>query len=68
MLLARIPQPDYRVLAARSGEQALILAAGEPPDPVLLDITMPEMDGYTVLTRLREPSFRTAHTTGRTGR
>jgi putative two-component system response regulator len=43
------------VRAARSGEQALRAAASEPrPDLVLLDVMMPEMDGYAVLARLRQ--------------
>jgi putative two-component system response regulator len=55
MVLSRILQPSYRVLAARSGEQALGLATAIPkPDLILLDISMPEMDGYAVLGRLRD--------------
>lgn len=54
-VLTKMLQAHYRVRAARSGEQALRAAVAEPmPDLVLLDIMMPEMDGYTVLTRLRE--------------
>lgn len=39
---------------ATSGEQALALAAKEPPDVVLLDVVMPGLDGFTVCERLRE--------------
>jgi diguanylate cyclase (GGDEF)-like protein len=42
----------YQTLAARDGLEALELAA-QRPDLVLLDVMMPEMDGYGVLTRLR---------------
>ncbi|MEO8410698.1 MAG: HD domain-containing phosphohydrolase, partial [Propionivibrio sp.] len=53
-VLSHVLQPHYRVRAARSGEQALKAAETEPrPDLVLLDVMMPEMDGYTVLARLR---------------
>ncbi len=53
-VLSAVLQPNYRVRAARSGEQALRVAVSEPkPDLVLLDIMMPDMDGYTVLARLR---------------
>ncbi len=45
----------YRVKAASSGGAALRVAAREPhPDLILLDVMMPEMDGYEVLQHLRE--------------
>lgn len=54
-VMARLLNPHYRVLGARSGASALaLLAAGESPDLILLDVMMPEMDGHTVLARLRE--------------
>ena len=54
-VLAGILQPRYRVRAARSGEQALHVATTPPtPDLALLDVMMPEMDGFTLLARLRE--------------
>ncbi|MBI5331359.1 MAG: two-component system response regulator [Betaproteobacteria bacterium] len=44
----------YRVKAARSGEAALRYAAQTPhPDLILLDVMMPDMDGYAVLDHLR---------------
>ncbi len=44
----------YRVKAASSGRTALRYAAREPhPDLILLDVMMPEMDGYEVLEQLR---------------
>jgi len=53
-LLARVLWPRYRVLAANSGARALDVAAGDPgPDLILLDVMMPDMDGYGVLARLR---------------
>lgn len=42
----------YRTALAGDGEEALALAA-EKPDLVLLDLMLPRMDGYTVLSRLR---------------
>lgn len=41
---------------ATSGEQALAVAAKEPPDVVLLDVVMPGMDGFTVAERLTADS------------
>jgi putative two-component system response regulator len=51
----------FQVRAATNGEKALKLARTEPkPDLILLDVMMPEMDGYEVCQRLKaEPS--TAH-------
>lgn len=53
-VLGELLQSNYRVLAATSGEQALQIALATPhPDLILLDVMMPEMDGYAVLERLR---------------
>jgi response regulator RpfG family c-di-GMP phosphodiesterase len=43
----------YDVRSAISGELALNAAAGNPPDLILLDIRMPEMDGFEVCRRLK---------------
>lgn len=54
-VLGEALQPQYRIRVATSGADAMRVALSEPrPDIVLLDIMMPEMDGYTVLNRLRE--------------
>ncbi len=54
-VLGKLLQPSYRVRAAVSGPRALQIAASEPkPDLILLDVMMPEMDGYAVLERLRK--------------
>jgi CheY-like chemotaxis protein len=42
----------WEVRAAASGEQALALAAADPPDAILLDVMMPGMDGPATLARL----------------
>jgi putative two-component system response regulator len=56
-VLAELLQPEYRVLAANSGARALKLAAAEPkPDLILLDVMMPDMDGYEVFGHLRSNS------------
>lgn len=54
-VLGALLRPHYRVLAATSGEIGLRVAASDPlPDLILLDVMMPNMDGYTVLARLRD--------------
>ncbi len=54
-VLADILRPDYEIFFARSGSKGLQhLADGLFPDIILLDIRMPEMDGYEVLTRLQQ--------------
>ena len=51
--LYRIFAPDHRVLMATSGARALALCKEDPPDLVLLDVVMPEMDGYEVCAQLK---------------
>ncbi|MDL2210049.1 response regulator [Desulfovibrio sp. OttesenSCG-928-O18] len=43
----------YRVLLAKSGKQALLIAAEQIPDIIMLDVEMPEMDGFATLAALR---------------
>lgn len=45
---------DCKVLTARSGKEGLKIARNEQPDTILLDIVMPQMDGYEVCKRLKE--------------
>jgi putative two-component system response regulator len=53
-ILSSLLRPQYRVLAATNGEAGLRVAANRPlPDLILLDVMMPELDGYSVLARLR---------------
>jgi DNA-binding response OmpR family regulator len=44
-----LSQEGYRVLTAGNGREALLLARREKPDVVLLDVMMPEMDGFEFL-------------------
>jgi len=44
----------YQILEAATGQEGITQAAQRPPQVVLLDLGLPDMDGVTVLKRLRE--------------
>ncbi len=46
--------PGYEILFARSGKEGIEIAQKELPDTILLDIYMPEMDGYKVCSFLKK--------------
>ena len=50
---AELESDGYRVLAATSGRQAVDLHEAERPALVILDLIMPDMDGFDVLRRIR---------------
>lgn len=50
----RIRTEGYEVITAADGLQAWDLIVSESPDVILLDLTMPGMDGFTLLKKLRE--------------
>jgi len=52
-VLASLLKPDHVVLLAKTGEQAIERAQRHLPDLIMLDVMMPDMDGYEVLRRLR---------------
>ena len=45
---------DCAILEAANGEEGLAAAAREKPDLIILDVTMPVMDGVTMRTKLKE--------------
>jgi len=59
MLARRLRRQNYEVLTAAGGRAALTALAGTPVDLVLLDVMMPDLDGYAVLERLKaDPALR----------
>lgn len=52
-LISEILEKDYTVKLAPNGARALAIASNSQLDLILLDIMMPEMDGYEVCRRLK---------------
>lgn len=54
LLVRRILQAEgYNVLEAGSAQQALEIVLSQPPDLILMDINLPEVDGYTLTSQLK---------------
>lgn len=49
-----LQRQGYEITVANSGQQALVKAQAEAPDLIILDIMMPDMDGYEVCRQLRK--------------
>jgi len=52
LLAARLPMNNFESIFAYEGKSAIKAAQTESPDLILLDVLMPEMDGYEVTRRL----------------
>jgi len=52
-LLVELLKGSYRVKTATNGPHALQIVTANPPDLILLDVMMPDMDGYEVCRRLK---------------
>jgi two-component system cell cycle response regulator DivK len=59
MLSRRLQRKGYQIVVAESAEQGLSLARQEAPDLILMDITLPEMDGWEASRQLKaDPNTR----------
>ncbi|MDX6345391.1 MAG: two-component system, OmpR family, response regulator [Streptomyces sp.] len=54
LLAASLRFVGFEVVSAATGAEALAAVAAETPDLVVLDVMLPDMDGFTVVKRLRE--------------
>jgi CheY-like chemotaxis protein len=57
MVGAILQKDGYEVVTARNGLEALEVIKTKPPALAILDVMMPDMDGYTLCERLRENSI-----------
>jgi two-component system response regulator RegX3 len=55
-LAARLTESDYEVLVAHNGRDGLAMALADNPDVVVLDVMLPQMDGWEVCKALRARS------------
>jgi CheY-like chemotaxis protein len=60
MLSRRLQRKGYTVIAAQDGEQGRLLACSKSPDLILMDISLPMMNGWEV-TRLLKSNESTKH-------
>ncbi len=51
--LGNILKPDYTIYVSKNGRDALRIATEKLPEVILLDIVMPDMDGYAVIAALK---------------
>lgn len=53
-LMSQVLEEEYRVLIARDGRQGIEMAKEHRPDLILMDISLPVMDGYEATRQIRQ--------------
>ena len=54
MLTRRLERKEFTVLCAANGKEAIDSAESENPDIILMDLSLPVMDGWTAAERLKD--------------
>jgi len=54
IMARKIASQDYEVITAKDGQEAWAKITSDVPDIVILDLNMPNMDGWAVLSQLRQ--------------
>jgi len=58
-LVSKLLEKDYIVIEATNGQEAVDIAKRQKPDVILMDLMMPEMDGYNACSRIKaDPATR----------
>ena len=53
LMRAYLPEPEYRLVVASRGDEALTLAEQRPIDLIILDVMLPDMNGFEICKRLK---------------
>jgi CheY-like chemotaxis protein len=54
LIMRRLAQSDYKVLTAETAEQGMAMARAEKPDLILMDMGLPEVDGWSATRRMKD--------------